>query len=172
MKALSDRVVVLYQGRMCEVGPSTAVYSLPSTILTRKYCLGPFSSQILIVLPILLLMMLLNYHHRQEDARFSDAVRIGSGLSVMDRSLNGKRERAATLFGATFPLMSLYLAKKRLVSLQSTFRAMDVRTPLADNGSLFFFNSFNRFICSCPFCETTFDMNDRRKSHFLSFLGT
>ena len=30
MKALSDRVVVLYQGRMCEVGPSTAVYSLPS----------------------------------------------------------------------------------------------------------------------------------------------
>ncbi len=30
VRALSDRVVVLYQGRMCEVGPSTAVYSLPS----------------------------------------------------------------------------------------------------------------------------------------------
>ena len=30
VKALSDRVVVLYQGRMCEVGPSDAVYSQPS----------------------------------------------------------------------------------------------------------------------------------------------
>ncbi len=30
VKALSDRVAVLYQGRMCELGPSDAVYSYPS----------------------------------------------------------------------------------------------------------------------------------------------
>jgi peptide/nickel transport system ATP-binding protein len=30
VKALSDRIAVLYQGRMCELGPSDAVYSYPS----------------------------------------------------------------------------------------------------------------------------------------------
>ena len=30
VRALSDRVAVLYQGRLCEIGPSDAVYSLPS----------------------------------------------------------------------------------------------------------------------------------------------
>lgn len=30
VRALSDRVAVLYQGRLCEIGPSDAVYTLPS----------------------------------------------------------------------------------------------------------------------------------------------
>ena len=30
VKALSDRVAVLYQGRLCEIGPSEQVYSAPS----------------------------------------------------------------------------------------------------------------------------------------------
>jgi len=30
VRALSDRVAVLYQGRLCEIGPSDALYSLPS----------------------------------------------------------------------------------------------------------------------------------------------
>jgi peptide/nickel transport system ATP-binding protein len=29
-KALSDRVAVLYQGRLCEIGPSNQVYATPS----------------------------------------------------------------------------------------------------------------------------------------------
>ncbi|MCR9152433.1 MAG: ABC transporter ATP-binding protein, partial [Rhodobacteraceae bacterium] len=30
VRALSDRVAVLYQGRLCEIGPSARVYGLPS----------------------------------------------------------------------------------------------------------------------------------------------
>ena len=30
MRAISDRVAVLYQGRLCEIGPSNNVYKFPS----------------------------------------------------------------------------------------------------------------------------------------------
>ena len=30
VKAISDRVAVLYQGRLCEIGPSKDVYQFPS----------------------------------------------------------------------------------------------------------------------------------------------
>ena len=37
VKAISDRVAVLYQGRLCEIGPSKDVYQFPSHPLHRSF---------------------------------------------------------------------------------------------------------------------------------------